>query len=445
MAASAKGYYLRRWRYGPETEELVQAARERETWSAEKWQSWQEEKLGYILHRAATQVPYYREYWSQRRRQGDRVSWEYLENWPILEKESLRANPRAFVADDAKINTMFPSETSGTTGTPVKLWFSRAVVRTWYALFEARWRRWYGVSRLDRWAILGGKIIAPFGQKKPPFWVWNAGLKQLYMSTYHLAPEFMTHYLEAIKRYNVKYIYGYTSAIFALAQEILRTGRSDVTVSVIITNAEPLYDYQRQIIAQAFHCPVRETYGMSEMVAAASECEAGRLHIWPEVGIIEVFQDNHPIENGQSGDLVCTGLLNIDMPLIRYRVLDRGAFSDKNTLCGCGRSLPTFASLEGRSADCLYTPDGRLVPQPDTFLGSDLHIREAQLIQEALDCVKIRFVPTEQYSAQSARLMIQKLRDRMGPIQVVLEPVHAIPRGANGKFQYVICKVTKKI
>ena len=25
-----------------------------------------------------------------RRRKGDRVSWEYLENWPILEKETLR-------------------------------------------------------------------------------------------------------------------------------------------------------------------------------------------------------------------------------------------------------------------------------------------------------------------------------------------------------------------
>ena len=26
-------------------------------------------------------------------------------------------------------------------------------------------------------------------QRRPPFWVWNAGLKQLYMSSFHLAPD----------------------------------------------------------------------------------------------------------------------------------------------------------------------------------------------------------------------------------------------------------------
>jgi len=34
LAASAGGYYLRWWRYGPETERLVEEALERESWSA---------------------------------------------------------------------------------------------------------------------------------------------------------------------------------------------------------------------------------------------------------------------------------------------------------------------------------------------------------------------------------------------------------------------------
>ena len=57
LAASAWGYYLRRWRYGPETDRLVHEALERETWSGEKWQAWQEERLAVVLHRAATRVP----------------------------------------------------------------------------------------------------------------------------------------------------------------------------------------------------------------------------------------------------------------------------------------------------------------------------------------------------------------------------------------------------
>src|SRR2546427_12509378 len=100
IAAGLRGLYLRSWRYGPESERLITEALERERWSPERSRAWQEERLAYVLHRAATRVPYYREQWAARRRQGNRVSWEYLENWLVLEKESLRQNPTAFVAED---------------------------------------------------------------------------------------------------------------------------------------------------------------------------------------------------------------------------------------------------------------------------------------------------------------------------------------------------------
>ncbi|MGQ9698831.1 MAG: hypothetical protein ACUVRO_12665 [Armatimonadota bacterium] len=59
LAVSALGYYLRWWRYGPETERLVEEALERETWSPERWKAWQGERLAYVLHRARHRVPYY--------------------------------------------------------------------------------------------------------------------------------------------------------------------------------------------------------------------------------------------------------------------------------------------------------------------------------------------------------------------------------------------------
>ena len=37
---------------------------------------------------------------------------------------------------------------------------------------------------------------------------------------------------------------------------------------------------------------MRDTYGMAEMVAAASECDHGRLHLWPEAGVVEVLDDD---------------------------------------------------------------------------------------------------------------------------------------------------------
>src|SRR5258705_4780280 len=168
-AATLRGFYLQSWRYSEDTEILVSEALDREYWSAAKWDEWQNERISHLIERAARTVPFYREYWERCRRSGSKRSWRYLENWPILEKESLRANPEGFVADDCDVRRMFHDHTSGTTGKSLSLWFNRKAVRFWYALFEARVRRWNGVSRHDRWAILGGQLVIPSLQKRPPF------------------------------------------------------------------------------------------------------------------------------------------------------------------------------------------------------------------------------------------------------------------------------------
>lgn len=440
IVASLRGFYLDWWRYGPETEKLVDEALERDTWNPERWKAWQEERLAYVLHRAATRVPYYREQWQARRRRGDFASWEYLENWPILEKETVREKPIAFVADDRDVRALFHLHTSGTTGKPLDIFQGQQTVRAWYALFEARCRKWYGVSRHDRWATLGGQLVTSVRQRRPPFWVWNNAAKQLYMSSYHLAPDLIPHYLEGIRRYRVKYLEGYTSSLYALAQEALRLGRDDWNMSVAITNAEPVFDYQREVINEAFGCPVRETYGMAEITAAASECEAGRLHLWPEAGWMEVIDGNQSIPKGSTGDLVCTGMLNPDMPLIRYRVGDRGGMSAME-FCTCGRGLPILTPLEGRLDDVLYTSDGRSVGRLDPVFKSHLPIREAQIIQESLDRVRVRYVPAGEFTAAAGQSIVEQLQGRMGPIEVILEQIREIPRTPNGKFRAVISRL----
>lgn len=442
IAASLRGLYLSTWRYGRDAEQLVAAAFERERWSANQWKAWQEERMAYVLHRAATRIPYYREQWTARRRRGDRASWEDLANWPVLEKEPLRRHPAAFVADDCDRRRMFHEHTSGTSGKSLSLWYTRQTDRHWYALFEARWRRWYGVSRNDRWAILGGQLVTPVQRRRPPFWVWNAPMKQLYMSSYHLAPELITYYLDALARYRVSYLRGYTSSLFALAQEVLRRKRRDLRMTVVITNAEPVFDYQRRAITEAFACPVRETYGMSEMAAAASECEHSRLHLWPEAGWLEILEGDQPVPEGAVGDFVCTGLLNADMPLIRYRVRDRGARPAPPTVsCPCGRTLPLLARLEGRMDDVLYTMDGRQIGRLDPVFKADLPIREAQIVQEALNRIRVRYVPADNFTPLAGRSLVERLQDRMGAVQVILESVATVPRGPNAKFRAVICQI----
>lgn len=440
LAATLRGVWLRSWRYGPDTERLIEEALEREQWNAEQWGLWEEERLAFLLHRAATRVPWYRVLW-QRRRHGNNRPWESLANWPILEKEPLRANPRAFVADDCDPTRMFHVHTSGTTGKALDLLWSRDMVRTWYALAEARWRRWYGVSRHDRWAMLGGQLVTPVQSRRPPFWVWNAALNQLYMSSYHLAPDLIEHYLAALRHYRITYLWGYTSSLHALAQGVLRLGRRDLTMAVVVANAEPVHRYQAEAIAAAFRCPVRETYGMAEAVVAASECQAGQLHLWPEAGVVEVVEGDQPVPGGETGDLVCTGLLSADMPLIRYRVGDRGRLAQADEACSCGRSLPIMASVMGRKDEVLFTADGRRIGRLDPVFKTNLPVIEAQIIQEALNKVRVKYVPAPDYTDQAGRTITQRLQARLGPVRVILEPVNQVPRGANGKFRAVICNL----
>ena len=442
--ASIRGWNLRSWRYGSETDRLVEQAHEREGWGPNVWDAWQRQRLEALLHRAATRVPYYRAHWSMRRRQGDRASWNYLENWPVLKKESLRSQPEAFVADDLMPRRMFRETTSGTTGTPVKLWFTRETVRRWYALFEARWRRWNGVGRESRWALIGGQLVVAAASRRPPFWVWNRGLRQLYMSSYHLTPAWIPAYARALESYSVEYVLGYTSSLHAVALAALQGGIRLPPLKVALTNAEPISESQRDAIAAAFGCPVRETYGMSEIVAAASECEHGTMHLWPEAGILEVLDetDDTPSAAGKAGRFVCTGLLNAGMPLIRYEVGDHGAVGGlREGPCACGRRLPTLAALEGRSDDLVRTPDGRRIGRLDPVFKADIPIREAQIVQDSLTVLRVRFVPDGRFTSAHGAEIESRLRQRVGDMDIVLEPVEGIPRGANGKFRAVISHV----
>src|SRR5437867_5576560 len=68
VTASLRGMYLRSWRCGPETQQLVSEALEPEYWSRERLEAWRTERSSYVLNRTATQARYYTEPWRRRRR-----------------------------------------------------------------------------------------------------------------------------------------------------------------------------------------------------------------------------------------------------------------------------------------------------------------------------------------------------------------------------------------
>jgi phenylacetate-CoA ligase len=395
-----------------------------------------------MLWHASKNVPHYRQGWETRRRNGDKASMELLSNWPVLSKDALRDRPEAFLASGVNPRSQIVEHTSGTTGKPLTLWMSRDAVREWYTLSEARWRSWYGVSRHDRWGIFGGQMVTSFAQTRPPFWVWNWGMNQLYLSSYHLALQNVAAYLDAIRRHRLVYLLGYASSLHSLAQLALEKELNIPALKVVISNAEPLYAYQREVISRAFQCPVYDTYGLSENVCAASECLHGNLHLWPEVGVTEVLDTDsgRSVPAGETGRLVCTGLINLTMPLIRYDVGDQGYLSTEIT-CACGRSLPILGEVEGRKDDVVLTRDGRRIGRLDPVFKTDLPLREAQIVQESLTRVVVRYVPAPGCTSADLDRLVRRLHERLGEMEFVLEMVEHVPRSANGKFRAVVSNI----
>ena len=221
-------------------------------------------------------------------------------------------------------------------------------------------------------------------------------------------------------------------------------GITDLKMAVVVTNAEPVFPHQRQSIAEAFHCPVRETYGMAEISAAASECREGSLHQWPEAGWVEVIENGLPVPPGQAGDLVCTGLFNDDMPLVRYRVGDRGRLSDPDTRCRCGRSLPLLLGLEGRRNDQLITRDGRRVFWLNpTFYG--LPVEEAQIVQESRERLRVIFTPGPGFSGAGRSGDSQPADSRSGSNGSGAGAGRRKCReNPNGKFRAIVCRIPER-
>lgn len=441
-AASAYGFVLDGVRYGRDAERRVQDALAREGWSAEAWRAWHRAELAAVLDRAATRVPYYREQWRRRREAGDDAPWTELANWPVLEKEPLRRDATVFVADDVDRGRLLEYHTSGTTGTALTLWRSVETNRAWYALYELRCRRWYGVGRGDRWAILGAQPVVPIQRREPPFWIWNAGLRQLYLSTFHVQADNVAAYLEALRRHRVTYLLGYPNTIASLVALARERGVTGPRLRVMISNAEHLGERQRREIGEYFGCPVRNTYGMVELAAAGSECDHGVMHLWPDAGIVEVVDDatDAPVAAGEVGSLVCTGLLNRDMPLIRYRVGDRGALENGGGTCGCGRTLPAIRAIEGRTSDLLIAADGRRhFALAGLFQG--LPIVERQTIQHAVEHIEVLLVPDETFSEEHERVLRQRFVDLLGEVDVQVRRVEQVPRAPNGKFRALVSHV----
>src|SRR5262249_40503557 len=156
----------------------------------------------------------------------------------------------------------------------------------------------------------------------------NRFWRQLYLSSYHVSVRNAPAYVQAIQKSGARWITGYGSAIAALAESATAAGFESLPMQVAVVSGDTLQRGMRRSIERFFQCRCYDSYGQVEGVSMAMECAEGRLHLVPEVGIVEIVRaDGSPCEAGEVGEIVGSGLINDGMPLVRYRTGDSAAWA----------------------------------------------------------------------------------------------------------------------
>jgi phenylacetate-CoA ligase len=237
-------------------------------------------------------------------------------------------------------------------------------------------------------------------------------------------------------------IHGYPSSVYLIAQGFKKHGKKLNSLKAIFTASESLYDFQREVIEDAFQVKVYNWYGNTEMCANIVECDKGRLHLKLEHSYVEILdENNNPVKPGGKGRLVCTAIGNRAFPLIRYDIGDIVTLS-KEEKCVCGRGGIIIASIEGRKEDYIVTKDGKKIGRLDHLFKDTLGIKQSQIVQTEVGKITINIVLEDNFSKKDINLLTNEIFLRFGNgIDYEIKVVNEIPRGANDKFRFILSDI----
>lgn len=440
VAISIFGYLWQKRRFGGIFTEQVPLFKLREKYTKEEWGNYKNEQLKKLVLYAFNTVPFYNNKYFKvglTKIELENITLDSLHRLPYLEKDELRLfSTSILLANDKEVNGKF-YDSSGSTGTPVKIYYSEQFHQKWSGAFEARVRNWAGVTRFDARGMIGGRRVVMEGNSRPPFYRYNYFEKQVYYSAYHISPTNASNYVEAMWKYKIQYMTGYAVSNYLLALYIKQQGLSVPEMKAVITSSEKLTLEMREVIQDVYQCKVFDGWSGVEACALVTECEHGSLHISEDVGIIEIIDENgNEVSEGETGEVVCTGFLNYDQPLIRYRIGDR--MTKGSGTCKCGRNMPLIKEIEGRLEDIVTGPDGRqMVRFHGIFIGIQA-IERAQVIQHSLSHIEIKIQNEISLKNEEIELINKRVISQLGDMKIDVVQHQKIDQTGNGKYKAVI-------
>ncbi|MEQ1585537.1 MAG: hypothetical protein ABL895_06650 [Cyclobacteriaceae bacterium] len=445
FAISIYGYSWKKRRFGGLFEHELKGFKNREQFDNQQWNDYLTVQLRKLLIHAFTTVPFYEHSFTQTGIQiADIQKFQLADllRLPLLEKKDLRIYGKTTLLSSRleKGGEFFSS--SGSTGTPTQILFSYPMHQRWSAGFEARIRHWAGVDRFTPRGMIGGRRVIPEGSANPPFYRYNYFEKQVYFSAYHISAAHTADYLKGITRHNIQYMTGYAMSNFFLARFIEEMKLEAPQLRAVITSSEKLTDEMRQTFQRVYQCKSYDSWSGVEACGLVSECEHGSLHISPDLGIIELLDnDGNPVQPGEVGEVVCTGLINYDQPLIRYRIGDVMRLSKEN--CKCGRSMPIISEIMGRVEDTVIGKDGREMVRFHGIFVDIPNLVEGQITQWDETNLEIKVVTNGRWTEDESRIIKKRMVSQLGEVNVTIHEVDSIQRNKNGKFQAVISHVKR--
>lgn len=404
----------------------------------------QKKKLCRLLCHAYENVPFYQERLkASGLSRADLDDPTVVSSLPLLTKKEINEHRQAMLSQNKAGGRLLANSTSGSTGEALRFFTDmhstahrRAVVlrnQEWLKvkLGEPRASLWGATMDIKRLANIRGRVHR---------WLNN----YIILSSYNLASNTLREYISELNRFSPVLLTSYPGPVTELAKFMLSHGLNVPSVKAIISSAETLHSWQKEIVEQAFSCPVYNRYGSREFGDMAHECECREgMHIHVDRCLIEILDDmGKPCSPGVSGEIVVTDLDNYGMPLIRYRIGDRGKLSVGT--CSCGRGLPLFAEIEGRTLDVIRASNGNVLG--GTFwtllFRSRRGILSFQVIQEEISGIIVKYVPDESGDNGSLEYFSDKIKEKCGDdFRVDFQRVERIEQTVSGKTRFVISRL----
>ncbi len=303
---------------------------------------------------------------------------------------------------------------SGSTGTPVVMPYTRADLDQW-AECMARCYRMAGARPGDAtqitplFGLFNGGFGMYHGARAAGLFVIPAGPGNTARQI-RLAKDLKTRVFTAVVSYGVRLM------------EILEEQNETLPdLKIGIFGAEVFSESMKKKISEGLNIDVFDIYGMTESGGVGTlgmDCPAhDGIHVWEDQYIIEIIdpRTGEAVDDGEEGELVFTSLTREALPMIRFRTADLTHVISRDT-CECGRTHLRVAPITGRRDDMLIVKGVNFFPKQieQTLLGIPGIGNNYQIIVEEVDGVNDVRVNVEAGPGVTGYMVEKALKEALG-------------------------------